>query len=83
MYLPESPTYSLIFVRNAITSCFTSFSISLILDSSNFAFKRISFKAASGIFPREQFASHAAISTLSQLWNFAFSVQILPISGNV
>ena len=39
--------------------------------------------AFSGIFPREKFASHAAISTLSQLWNFALSVQIFPISGNV
>jgi len=39
--------------------------------------------AFSGIVHREKFASHAAISTLSQLWNFALSVQILPISGNV
>ena len=83
MYLPESPKNSLTLVRNAMTSCLTSFSISVILDSSNLAFERISFMALSGIFPREKFASHAAISTLSQLWNFALSVQIFPISGNV
>src|SRR5690606_33535436 len=54
---------------------------SLILSRSKRALRRIFSAASAGISPSSAHASHAAISTSSQRWNFASSLQMAAISG--
>ena len=77
------PYKSLSAIARAITSWRTSASISRILSTLKDAWLRIVLSASSGTRPNLWLASVAAISTSSQLWNFAWSVQMAPISGRV
>src|ERR1035441_8890746 len=70
-------------VVKAITSCFTSFSISRMRATSKPACWRSSRAASAGTTPSEASASEAASSTSSHCWNLFWSVQIPPISGRV
>ncbi len=83
MWRPASPTCSFTLVRKAITSWRTSASISRIRSTLKAAFALIVATASAGTRPSSQLASVAAISTSSQLWNLASSLQRLPISGRV
>jgi hypothetical protein len=63
---PSGPTFSATFETNAITSCWTSLSISSMRRTSKRAFSRMAASALAGTTPRSTRASVAAISTRSQ-----------------
>jgi len=66
-----------------MTSWRTSASISRMRGTSKAAFSRMVASASAGTRPSSTFAAVAAISTSSQLWNFASSLQRRPISDRV
>src|SRR5512143_677958 len=70
-------------VVNAMTSCFTSRSISRIRATSNRACSRSNRAASAGTSPRSASTSAAASSTSSQPRNLFSSLQMRPISGRV
>src|ERR1017187_4624409 len=70
-------------VVKAITSCFTSFSISRIRPTSKAACARSRRAASAGTTPNSASASEAASSTSSHCSNLFWSLQIRPISGRV
>jgi hypothetical protein len=81
MYRASSPTCSATLVRKAITSCFTTASISSTRVASNAAFFFMLESADAGTIPSFAQASHARSSTFSQfLYLFSWD-QTAAISG--